>query len=75
MSFRNLYLDVVSKSGTSGIFGDNGSSFLYQLAQAGENILELDVPQYIGHAKAGSYASEGDTIYSWYNGNLQDGKC
>ena len=74
MSFRNLYLDVVSDSGTSGIFGDNGASFLYQLALAGERIIEVDVPNYIGHSKAGSYSSEESTIYSWYNGNLQEGE-
>lgn len=53
MTFRNLYLDVLDilerYETKHRIFGDNGSSFLYQCSLAGKRIISIDLEEYVSH--------------------------
>lgn len=76
MSFRNLYLDVLDirqgQESEHRIFGDNGSSFLYQCAIAGKRIINVNLDDYIVHRHGTAAADTNIVRWNWFNASLSD---
>ena len=70
MTFRNMYLDVLDvRDGTEmnqKVFGDNGSSFLFQCALAGKQVVVFDLENYVQHKTTIAVnAASGKHGWSW----------
>ena len=68
MSFKNLYLDVFNDRDKQDhkLFGDVGSSFLFQCALAGKMIVNIDIGGYVDHVGHVAIAESGGNGWSWF---------